>query len=134
MGMKLLRRLGWRPGQGVGPRVSRQQKVSAQREKRRLLGSLGAGRRAGSSEGSSEDSEDEALQDVTYAPTDVPELSSMQPKVDQFGLGYTPLSRTPVLGGHINLFDPAPLSLTEKKKKLLIKGQVTLTRGNDVCN
>lgn len=81
---------------------------------------------AGSSDGSSEDSEDEALQDVTYAPTDVPELSAVQPKVDQFGLGYVPLSRTPVLGGHINLFDPAPLSLTEKKKKLLIKGQVQL--------
>ncbi|XP_063889799.1 G patch domain-containing protein 1-like [Scylla paramamosain] len=123
MGMKLLRRLGWRPGQGVGPRVSRRQKVSAQREKRRLLASQRAGQRAGSSEGSSEDSEDEALQDVTYAPTDVPELSAVQPKVDQFGLGYVPLSRTPVLGGHVNLFDPAPLSLTEKKKKLLIKGQ-----------
>lgn len=81
---------------------------------------------AGSSGGSSEDSDDEALKDVTYAPADVPELSAVQPKVDQFGLGYTPLSRTPVLGGHVNLFDPAPLSLTEKKKKLLIKGQVWL--------
>ena len=42
MGMKLLRRLGWRPGQGVGPRVSRRQKVSAQKEKRRLLANQGA--------------------------------------------------------------------------------------------
>lgn len=78
---------------------------------------------AGTSE-SEGDSDDETLKDVTFAPSDVPELSAVQPKVDQFGLGYTPLSRTPVLGGHINLFDPAPLSLTEKKKKLLIKGQV----------
>ncbi|KAG0714577.1 G patch domain-containing protein 1 [Chionoecetes opilio] len=122
MGMKLLRRLGWRPGQGVGPRVSRRQKVSAQKEKRRLLASQGPAPGAGVSE-SEGDSDDETMKDVTFAPSDVPELSAIQPKMDQFGLGYTPLSRTPVLGGHVNLFDPAPLSLTEKKKKLLIKGQ-----------
>lgn len=79
---------------------------------------------ASDSDEGSDGSEDGALKDVTYAPSDVPELSMVQPKTDQFGLGYTPLSRASVLGGHVNLFDPAPLSLKEKKKKLLIKGQV----------
>lgn len=79
---------------------------------------------ASDSESGSDDSEDEAHKDITFAPSDVPELSMVWPKTDQFGLGYTPLSRASVLGGHVNLFDPAPLSLTEKKKKLLIKGQV----------
>ena len=82
---------------------------------------------ASESEGGSDDSDDETLKDITFAPSDVPELSMVEPKVDQFGLGYTPLSRIPVLGGHINLFDSAPLSITEKKKKLLIKGQVRNT-------
>lgn len=61
---------------------------------------------------------------VTYAPDDVETLYLPNPKQDQFGLGYKPLDRTPVLGGHINLFDPSPLSMKEKKKKVLIKGQV----------
>ena len=26
MGMKLLKKLGWKPGQGVGPRISRKEK------------------------------------------------------------------------------------------------------------
>lgn len=125
VGMKLLRHLGWRPGQGVGPRVSRRQKLSDKKEKRRMLASQGAAVKGGASdsEGGSDDSEDEAHKDITFAPSDVPELSMVQPKTDQFGLGYTPLSRASVLGGHVNLFDPAPLSLMEKKKKLLIKGQ-----------
>lgn len=38
VGMKLLRRLGWRPGQGVGPRVSRYQKVAARRERQKIHG------------------------------------------------------------------------------------------------
>lgn len=42
VGMRLLQRLGWRPGQGVGPRVSRRQKLSDKREKRRMLASQGA--------------------------------------------------------------------------------------------
>lgn len=40
--MKLLRHLGWRPGQGVGPRVSRHEKLSDKKEKHRMLVSQGA--------------------------------------------------------------------------------------------
>lgn len=89
-----------------------------------LLTTTGTVGGASDSEEGSEDSGDEAHKDVTFAPDDAPELSMVKPKADTFGLGYTPLSRASVLGGHVNLFDPAPLSLTEKKKKLLIKGQV----------
>ena len=63
---------------------------------------------------------------VTFAPDDVETSYLSAPKSDLFGHGYKPLDRTPVLGGHINLFDPSPLSMTEKKKKVLIKGQVCL--------
>lgn len=41
VGVKLLRRLGWRPGQGVGPRVTRQQKRLARKEKKRMYGHQG---------------------------------------------------------------------------------------------
>lgn len=38
MGMKILQKLGWRPGQGVGPRVKRIEKVKAQKDKQRMYG------------------------------------------------------------------------------------------------
>ncbi|XP_071519964.1 G patch domain-containing protein 1 homolog [Panulirus ornatus] len=119
VGMKILRCHGWRPGQGVGPRVSRHQKVAARRERQKIYGVHGP-------QDPSSDSEDDGeayLQDVTFAPDDVDTLCLTQAKADHFGLGYKPLDRTPVLGGHINLFDPSPLAMTEKKKKVLIKGQ-----------
>nr|XP_045615000.1 G patch domain-containing protein 1-like [Procambarus clarkii] len=121
MGMKLLRRLGWRPGQGVGPRLSRHQKVSERREKQRIFGCQGIQHSLRDSDSESDD--DGHMQDLTYAPDDIDTLHLTQPKVDRFGLGYKPLDRTSVLGGHINLFDPSPLVMTDKKKKVLIKGQ-----------
>ncbi|XP_063607433.1 G patch domain-containing protein 1 homolog [Penaeus indicus] len=123
MGMKILQKLGWRPGQGVGPRVKRLEKVKAQKDKRRMYGCHFPS--DGGDGDKDEDGDDDADCDsgVTYAPDDVETLYLPNPKQDQFGLGYKPLDRTPVLGGHINLFDPSPLSMKEKKKKVLIKGQ-----------
>lgn len=123
MGMKILQKLGWRPGQGVGPRVKRIEKVKAQKDKQRMYGCQ---LHSDVGEGDKDEDGDEDVDcdsGVTYAPDDVETLYLPNPKQDQFGLGYKPLDRTPVLGGHINLFDPSPLSMKEKKKKVLIKGQ-----------
>ncbi|CAL4210802.1 unnamed protein product, partial [Meganyctiphanes norvegica] len=121
MGMKLLRHLGWKPGQGIGPRVSHKHTKKSRNRIRGCQGPPG-------SEHAIDDSDDDVhnmqdyMPDVTFAPEDVDNLDLSTPKSDQFGLGYKPLDRTSVLG-HINLFDANPLSITEKKKKLLIKGQ-----------
>ncbi|XP_066990837.1 G patch domain-containing protein 1-like [Macrobrachium rosenbergii] len=122
MGMKLLRKLGWKPGQGIGPRVKLHQKKLAQVETKRIYGCQLPQDLKGRSDDEEMDEED-CDPDVTFAPDDVETTYLTDPKSDQFGLGYRPLDRTPVLGGHINLFDPSPLSMKEKKKKLLIKGQ-----------
>ncbi|XP_068230027.1 G patch domain-containing protein 1-like [Palaemon carinicauda] len=122
MGMKLLRKLGWKPGQGIGPRVKLTQKKLALEETKRIYGCQLPQDMTGKSDDEEMDEED-CNPDVTFAPDDVVTTYLTNPKSNQFGLGYKPLDRTPVLGGHINLFDPSPLSMKEKKKKLLIKGQ-----------
>jgi G patch domain-containing protein 1 len=62
IGVKLLRKMGWRPGQGIGPRM-----------KRRLS--------------DSDDEEDAFGQDITFAPRDTP-IENFQTKRDAYGLGY----------------------------------------------
>lgn len=79
-----------------------------------------------SSDGDSCDSDDNTENKVTFAPDDVDTLLLPQAKNNTFGLSYVPLDRTPVLGGAASLLDPTFLSYTEKKKKVLIRGQVDI--------
>ncbi|XP_064120817.1 G patch domain-containing protein 1-like [Macrobrachium nipponense] len=116
MGMKLLRKLGWKPGQGIGPRVKLHQKKLAQVETKRIYGCQFPQDMKGRSD-DEEMEEEDCDPDVTFAPDDVETTYLTNPKSDQFGLGYKPLDRTPVLGGHINLFDPSPLFYERKKRK-----------------
>jgi G patch domain-containing protein 1 len=62
VGVRLLRKMGWRPGQGIGPRM-----------KRRLS--------------DSDDDDDAFGQDITFAPRDTP-IENFQAKRDTYGLGY----------------------------------------------
>jgi hypothetical protein len=48
-----------------------------------------------------------------------------KPKDNCFGLGYSGLDRRSVLSSNLNLFTPTPLKMEEKKKKVLITGQVS---------
>lgn len=79
-----------------------------------------------SSDGDSGDSDNDTRNKVTFAPDDVDTLLLPQAKQNTFGLAYVPLDRTPVLGGAASLLDPSILSFTEKKKKVLIRGQVDI--------
>lgn len=65
VGVRLLRRLGWKPGQGIGPRITRQQR-------QRL-------------EGEQDDIDDN--DDVTFAPRDTP-VVDYSAKKNSHGLGY----------------------------------------------
>ncbi|KAI9473868.1 MAG: hypothetical protein EXX96DRAFT_579691 [Benjaminiella poitrasii] len=64
IGIRLLRKMGWRPGQGIGPRLHR----------RRL-------------DDDDDDDDDTISSDITFAPRDTP-IENFQPKRDTYGLGY----------------------------------------------
>ncbi|KAG2212261.1 hypothetical protein INT47_001620 [Mucor saturninus] len=67
VGIRLLRKMGWRPGQGIGPRTKR---------------SL-----------DDEESDDDSI-DMTFAPRDTP-IENFQAKRDTYGLGYDLSSSVP---------------------------------------
>ncbi|KAM3877449.1 G patch domain-containing protein 1 [Diretmus argenteus] len=108
IGVELLRRMGWKDGQGVGPRVKRkagrQKNDGDARAYGRVLPPAG-------SEDSEDDDDDEefAPENVTFAPKDVTPLD-FTPKVGVQGLGYRGLDPGRALLGrsapeHINLFN-----------------------------
>ncbi|XP_029001004.1 G patch domain-containing protein 1 [Betta splendens] len=109
IGVELLRRMGWREGQGVGPRVKR---------KARRLKNDGGSKVHGCSlppEGSEEseendDNEEFAPENVTFAPKDVTPVD-FSPRLGVQGLGYRGLDPGLALLGreaaeHIDLFRP----------------------------
>ncbi|RVE74927.1 hypothetical protein OJAV_G00027120 [Oryzias javanicus] len=107
IGVELLRRMGWREGQGVGPRVKRKARRPQTDDRARVYGC------APPPAGSEEDEEEEeefAPENVTYAPKDVTPMD-FTPKSGLQGLGYRGLDPGLALQGsgaaqHIELFDP----------------------------
>ncbi|XP_014037757.1 G patch domain-containing protein 1-like, partial [Salmo salar] len=106
MGVELLRKMGWKDGQGVGPRVKR--KLSKQKADS-ATGAFGsASPPNGSSESQDEEDGEFVPVNVTFAPKDVTPID-FAPKVDLHGLGYRGLNPLAALrggpgAGHINLF------------------------------
>ncbi|XP_067105662.1 G patch domain-containing protein 1 isoform X1 [Osmerus mordax] len=105
MGVELLRKMGWKDGQGVGPRVKR--KALRQKEEPARKG-YGCVLPPNGSEESEEDDGEFAPADVTFAPKDVVPID-FTPKVDVKGLGYQGLNPQQALmggggSGNINLF------------------------------
>lgn len=64
----LLKKMGWRPGQGVGSRLTKKQKAKIKRKNERMK-DMQQGSRKPNLENSSEDSEDD-YENVTFAPDD----------------------------------------------------------------
>ncbi|XP_001604956.1 G patch domain-containing protein 1 homolog [Nasonia vitripennis] len=122
-GVMLLKKMGWRPGQGVGPRLTKKEKKHQrkQRENIKVYGCSLPSQQSKYSESESGSSDDE-FADVTFAPDDY-EPFRCNPKDNYFGIGYSGLDRRPVLGQHINLFEAPSFSVQDKNKKLSIKGQ-----------
>jgi G patch domain-containing protein 1 len=117
--------MGWRPGQGIGPRITHRQKAARSHATVRMFGcSLPSeyGKRD-----SDEDSDDERVdpryRDFLFAPDDIPEFLA-KPKENLSGIGYKGLDRATVLSSHINLFEP-PVKFADKanKKSMKISGQ-----------
>ncbi|XP_013380300.1 G patch domain-containing protein 1 [Lingula anatina] len=104
MGVRLLRKMGWKEGQGVGPRVKRKAKKQATAQEGKVYGcSLPPDQ-------NSDDSDyDEYAAGLTFAPKDVTPIS-FEAKDNQHGLGYSGLNPKAALhSGHINLFEPSPI-------------------------
>ncbi|XP_071959371.1 G patch domain-containing protein 1-like isoform X2 [Antedon mediterranea] len=110
IGIRLLRKMGWRHGQGIGPRQKqRQDKV------------YGC---AISQADGDQSSEDEYAQGHYFAPKDV-ESFKFRTKDNQHGIGYKGIdSRTAMFGGHehLNLFEKQPIATKSSSGKLGMRG------------
>jgi G patch domain-containing protein 1 len=121
--------MGWRPGQGVGPRVSRKIKKDKTKSRnedeidkptivdldndvdmeklanQRVYGcQIPAEFAANLKKNTDSSSDDEDIDvNVLYAPEDV-SSPLCNPKENSFGLGYKGLDRMTATGGHIDLF------------------------------
>lgn len=99
IGQKLLQTQGWRPGQGIGPRVS-----YAKRKKQdaKMAGPSGNGVGPFTGQSGEEGEAEAEASKHTFAPRDT-KLLVFPPKEDQAGLGYVPgmggsLARSAPLG------------------------------------
>ncbi|XP_037933140.1 G patch domain-containing protein 1 homolog, partial [Teleopsis dalmanni] len=141
--VRILKSMGWRPGQGIGPRQTRKQKKESKKRNERELylmqrygcdineqGSDSVLEKPKGSDESEVDEDEDDDDEITFAPDDYePYFCTI--KTNRYGLGYTGLNRTPVLskstisigsGQHFNLF--GPLEVVDKNnKKLSITGQ-----------
>ncbi|XP_045702708.1 G patch domain-containing protein 1 isoform X1 [Phyllostomus hastatus] len=104
VGFELLRKMGWKEGQGIGPRVKRR----ARRQKPDPgVKIYGCALPPGGSEGSEDDDDDYLPENVTFAPKDVMPVD-FTPKDNVHGLAYKGLDPHQALfgtsGERFNLF------------------------------
>ncbi|CAL1290081.1 unnamed protein product [Larinioides sclopetarius] len=111
IGIKILRKLGWKPGQGIGPRIKKSASV-------KIYGCCPF------PESAELEEDDPYAQSFTFAPDDT-EAGIYKPKDNVFGLGYSGLSKESVLSARIDTFTPTTTKswLKKDKKKLTISGQ-----------
>lgn len=110
--------MGWKPGQGIGSRLTKKEKQKLKQRNERLKLTQDNPEMIGSN---SEDSDDNSI-NITFAPDDY-EPFRCKPKDNYFGIGYSGLDRRKILSGHINLFDTPAFCVQDKNKKLSIHGQ-----------
>ncbi|KAF7667796.1 hypothetical protein LDENG_00045540, partial [Lucifuga dentata] len=108
IGVELLRRMGWKEGQGVGPRVKRKARQQQTDNTAKVYSC--AMPPAGSENSEDEDDEEFSPENVTFAPKDITPVD-FSPKVGVQGLGYHGLDPSRALLGrdaleHIDLFNP----------------------------
>uniref|UniRef100_A0A8D2L4Y5 G-patch domain containing 1 n=1 Tax=Varanus komodoensis TaxID=61221 RepID=A0A8D2L4Y5_VARKO len=103
IGIDLLRKMGWKEGQGVGPRIKRKPRKQKPEPEVKIYGcALPPG-----SEDSEEEEDEYQPENVTFAPKDIMPVD-LTPKENVHGLGYKGLDPTKALFGvseeNLNLF------------------------------
>lgn len=110
MGVKLLRKMGWKEGQGLGPRYEKKAKSgkSSKDSQRKMYG-------CSLPQEMSEESDEEIPENITFAPKDVNPIK-IGAKDNVHGIGYRGLDpRKALPATHVSLF-PAP-AITKTGKK-----------------
>lgn len=82
-GVELLKRMGWKPGQGVGPQLTQREKIRTKKELENVGMKFSVDKRFGDEE----DEVNELLENFKVSPFEY-ESVAIKPKVDTFGLGY----------------------------------------------
>ncbi|KAI4489466.1 hypothetical protein M0802_011078 [Mischocyttarus mexicanus] len=101
VGIALLKKMGWKPGQGIGNRVTKKEKIKAKEQIEKVkIYSCSLPRNEEKEIDSNYDSDDENL-DITFAPDDYEPFRS-KGKDNYFGIGYSGLNRQNVLSNQIN--------------------------------
>ncbi|XP_010847239.1 PREDICTED: G patch domain-containing protein 1 isoform X1 [Bison bison bison] len=131
VGFELLRKMGWKEGQGIGPRVKRRPRRQKPDPGVKIYG---CALPPGGSEGSEDEDDDYLPENVTFAPKDVTPVD-FTPKDNVHGLAYKGLDPHQALfgtsGEHFNLFSGGPEETgnllgdigVNKGRKLGISGQ-----------
>ncbi|KAK2492497.1 hypothetical protein MC885_007930 [Smutsia gigantea] len=131
VGFELLRKMGWKEGQGIGPRVKRRPRRQKPDPGVKIYG---CALPPGGSGGSEDEDDDYLPENVTFAPKDVTPVD-FTPKDNVHGLAYKGLDPRQALfgtsGEHFNLFSGAQESGSNllgdigmnKGRKLGISGQ-----------
>jgi hypothetical protein len=99
--------MGWRPGQGVGPQLTQQEKLRVKKE----LENVGMRFNTKTKYDDDDDEVNELLGNIKVSPYEY-ESVAIKPKVDTFGLGYEGLKTTNTSG-----------KSTDKYSKLTVGGK-----------
>ena len=92
LGERLLSRQGWKPGQGIGPKINKENKKSRLASHVRTYGCSGPDQR----QDTDQDDDDpfmEKYKDFLFAPDEIP-LYVARPKENFFGIGYVGLGQS----------------------------------------
>ncbi|XP_076469895.1 G patch domain-containing protein 1-like [Babylonia areolata] len=121
IGIRLLRKMGWKEGQGIGPRVKIKKKKKKKQNTAPGVKIYGCSLPPRSDEDDESDLSDLDLQNVTFAPKDVTPVS-LTSKDNVHGLGYRGLDpRSALPATHISLFDSPAVRSSKSRKG--IRGQ-----------
>lgn len=128
--VRILRKMGWKDGQGVGARLTKKEKKRAKERNAKEMYmikkygcDMGPFAKAQAVVGSESDGEsDDSDYEITFAPDDFDPFV-ITVKDNSFGLGYSGLNREPVLNQSFKLFDTLEVYDRKTNKKLSIKGQ-----------
>ncbi|XP_059055930.1 G patch domain-containing protein 1 homolog [Achroia grisella] len=126
--VRMLRAMGWRPGQGTGDRVTRAEKLRAKQQHKVYGCYMPQEMKPTQDPASDNDSSDSDFDyETLFAPDDY-EPYILSHKSDKFGLGYSGLSRHSVLGTLMGEYGSdasssrSHLVMKEKGKKVSIRG------------